>query len=120
VLSTTQLQRSREQLLRLCAAELDPDELRFEIVAELRRAIGFAFWCWPLVDPVSLIPTGGLCEHPVLMPVFGRYMTLVEREPDDINSYPSLMQAHRVSGCSSRLRVGTYSGAGACATCTSR
>ena len=92
MLSTTQLQRSRERLLRLCAAELDPDELRFEIVAELRRAIGFAFWCWPLVDPVSLIPTGGLCEHPVLMPVFGRYMTLVEREPDDINSYPSLMQ----------------------------
>jgi DNA-binding CsgD family transcriptional regulator len=91
MLSTMQLQRSRERLLRACEADLEPNALRFEIVAELQRAIGFAFWCWPLVDPVSLVPTGGLCEHPVLMPVFGRYMTIVEREPDDINSYASLL-----------------------------
>lgn len=98
VVSTTQLERSRERLLRLCAAELDPEELRFEIVAELQRAIGFAFWCWPLVDPVSLIPTGGLSDNAVLMPVFGRYMTLIEREPDDINSYSSLMQGRSSVG----------------------
>lgn len=86
----TQRQRSRERLLRLVQAPLDPDELRLEVVVELRRAIGFAHWCWALVDPASLISTGGMSEQLPFGPDFARYITLVERVAD-VNSYRALM-----------------------------
>src|SRR5918911_520584 len=98
MLSTTQLQRSRERLLRLCQAELDVDELRLELVAELKRAIGFAFWCWPLVDPVSWIPACALSEHEPMLRVFGRYMTLMECGPEDINGYQALARSRSAVG----------------------
>src|SRR5579884_901807 len=85
-----QRQRSRERLLRLVQAPLDPDELRLEVVVELRRAIGFAHWCWALVDPASLISTGGMSEQLPFGPDFARYITLVERVAD-VNSYRALM-----------------------------
>ena len=89
-------QRSRERLLRVAAAALDPIELRLEVVAELHRAIGFAYWCWTLVDPATLVPTGGMAEHLPFAPDFPRYITLVEREAD-VNSYRALTcrQPHR-------------------------
>src|SRR5262245_24923420 len=82
-------QRGRERLLRLCAAELDPDEFRLEVVAELQRAVGFAHWCWPLVDPATLVPAGGMAEQLPLLPVFDRYIALVERVAD-VNDYRTL------------------------------
>jgi DNA-binding CsgD family transcriptional regulator len=98
VLKGSQLERSRERLLRLCQAELDVDELRLELVAELKRAIGFAFWCWPLVDPVSLIPACALSEHEAMLQVFGRYMTLMECGPEDINGYQALARSRSAVG----------------------
>jgi DNA-binding CsgD family transcriptional regulator len=89
-----QLERSRERLLRICQAELDVDEL----VAELKRAIGSASWCWPLVDPVSLIPACALSEHEAMLQVFGRYMTLMECGPEDVNSYQALARSRSAVG----------------------
>lgn len=46
----------RDQLELLADSTLDVDSLRLEVMAQLRRAIGFDMWCCPLVDPDSLIP----------------------------------------------------------------
>jgi DNA-binding CsgD family transcriptional regulator len=48
--------RCRDQIERLAYSALDVDSLRLEVIAALRRAIGFDLWCSPLVDPQSLIP----------------------------------------------------------------
>ena len=85
----TRRQRSHERLLRLARATLDPDDLRREVVAELRRSVGFAYWCWTLVDPASHLSTGGMAEELPLLPVFDRYIALAERVAD-VNSYDAL------------------------------
>lgn len=37
-------------------------DLRLEAVQELRAAIGFEQWCWPIADPSSLVATSTLAE----------------------------------------------------------
>lgn len=54
--------RSRQWISRIAEAGLDAETLRWEIIAELRRAIGFDLWCWPLVDPASNLPTTSMGE----------------------------------------------------------
>jgi hypothetical protein len=49
--------RARSALTRLAGAGLDNDALRFETVAILRQAVGFDWWCWPLLDPGTRLPT---------------------------------------------------------------
>ena len=39
------------------------ESLHREVIAELRRAIGFDRWCWPLADPDTLIPGSGFADH---------------------------------------------------------
>jgi DNA-binding CsgD family transcriptional regulator len=55
--------RSKGRLDRLCQSALDRESLQYEAIVELRRVSGFDRWCWPVADPVSLIPLGGLAEH---------------------------------------------------------
>ena len=55
--------RCRERLGRLSRSSLDPESIQREAIAELRRVIGFDRWCWPLADPDTLIPLGGVAEH---------------------------------------------------------
>jgi DNA-binding CsgD family transcriptional regulator len=33
------------------------------VIGELQRLIGFDRWCWPLSDPETLLPNGGIAEH---------------------------------------------------------
>jgi DNA-binding NarL/FixJ family response regulator len=106
MIRSAQLERSRERLLRICDAELDVDGLRLEVIAELKRAIGFAFWCWPLVDPASLIPASAISEHEPMLKHFGRYMTLMERGPEDINGYQALARSHTPVGLLSQATAG--------------
>jgi DNA-binding CsgD family transcriptional regulator len=61
--SELQSSRCRDRLDALSASSLDCDSLRLEVVAELRRTIGFDRWCWPLADPQTLLPGSGLAEH---------------------------------------------------------
>ncbi len=55
--------RSRERLDRLSDSRLDSESIRREAIAELQRVIGFDRWCWPLADPETLLPSGGIAEH---------------------------------------------------------
>ncbi len=75
--------RSRERLLRLCAGGMDADVLRQEVVAELRRSIGFAVWGWPLADPDTLLATTGIADSAV-WPIVAR-LVACEEGSDDLN-----------------------------------
>jgi|SRR5919201_48333 DNA-binding CsgD family transcriptional regulator len=55
--------RCRERLEKLSRSQLDRDAMRREAIADLRATIGFDRWCWPLADPETLLPAGGLAEH---------------------------------------------------------
>jgi DNA-binding CsgD family transcriptional regulator len=55
--------RSRERLERLSDSSLDSEAIRREAIAELQHVIGFDRWCWPLADPETLLPSGGIAEH---------------------------------------------------------
>jgi DNA-binding CsgD family transcriptional regulator len=54
--------RCREQLDLLADSAQDVDALRREVIAELKRTIGFERWCAPLVDPDTLISHTGIAE----------------------------------------------------------
>jgi hypothetical protein len=54
--------RCRERLELLADSAEDVDSLRREVIAELRRTIGFDRWCAPLVDPDTLIAHTGIAE----------------------------------------------------------
>jgi DNA-binding CsgD family transcriptional regulator len=54
--------RCRERLDLLADSAQDVDSLRREVIAELKRAIGFERWCAPLVDPDTLIAHTGIAE----------------------------------------------------------
>jgi DNA-binding CsgD family transcriptional regulator len=55
--------RCRERLEKLSESHLDGEALRYEAIGELQRVIGFDGWCWPLADPETLLPSGGIAEH---------------------------------------------------------
>jgi DNA-binding CsgD family transcriptional regulator len=55
--------RCRERLERLSESRQDCESIQREAIAELQRVIGFGRWCWPLADPETLLPLGGLAEH---------------------------------------------------------
>lgn len=71
----------RRRLLRLCEADLDAETLRREVVEELRRAIGFAAWGWPLADPDSLLPTSGIADC-AMWPIVAHLVRYEERSMD--------------------------------------
>jgi DNA-binding CsgD family transcriptional regulator len=54
--------RCRERLDLLADSAQDVDSLRRDVIAELKRAIGFERWCAPLVDPDTLIAHTGIAE----------------------------------------------------------
>ena len=54
--------RCRERLELLADSSEDVDSLRRDVIAELKRAIGFDRWCAPLVDPDTLIAHTGIAE----------------------------------------------------------
>ena len=55
--------RCRERLERLSESTLDCESIQREAIADLQRVIGFDRWCWPLADPRTLLPLGGVAEH---------------------------------------------------------
>jgi hypothetical protein len=59
----TERARSWERLDRLSDSGLDSESIRREAIGELQRVIGFDRWCWPLADPETLLPSGGIAEH---------------------------------------------------------
>jgi DNA-binding CsgD family transcriptional regulator len=55
--------RCRERLERLSESRLDCESIQREAIVALQEVIGFDRWCWPLADPETLLPLGGLAEH---------------------------------------------------------
>lgn len=53
----------RERLERLSESSLDSESIRREAIACLQRTVGFDRWCWPIADPETLLPGGGIADH---------------------------------------------------------
>jgi DNA-binding CsgD family transcriptional regulator len=69
-------------------ADLDVDEARRAVIAELRKAIGFARWCWPLTDPDSGLAMSGIGEFDFASSL-PRLVALEEQ--GDVTSKPHLI-----------------------------
>jgi DNA-binding CsgD family transcriptional regulator len=61
----TDRQRTRclERLDRLATSTLECESIQREAMADIQRLVGFDRWCWPLADPRTLLPLGGVAEH---------------------------------------------------------
>jgi DNA-binding CsgD family transcriptional regulator len=61
----TDRQRTRclERLGRLATSTLDYESIQRAAIADVQRIVGFDRWCWPLADPATLLPLGGIAEH---------------------------------------------------------
>lgn len=79
--------RCRERIEALARAGLDPEQARRAAITEIRRAVGFGRWCWPLLDPDSSLAMNGIAEFD-LWPSLPRLVALEEQ--DDIASKPRL------------------------------
>ena len=95
--------RCRERLESLAGAGLDPDQARLAAIEELRRAVGFQRWCWPLTDPGSGLATGGIAEFDV-WPSLARLVAL--QEHGDVATKPELIVGPSASMALSAVTAG--------------
>lgn len=61
----TARRRVRDQIARLARVGLDNDGFRLA-AADMRRAVGFDWWCWTLLDPAADLPTRYLSNNPIV------------------------------------------------------
>jgi DNA-binding CsgD family transcriptional regulator len=80
--------RCRERLEELADAGLNAEDARHAAIGELRRAVGFERWCWPLSDPDSAVSVSGLGEVD-FWPALPRLVAL--EHGGDITSKPRLL-----------------------------
>jgi DNA-binding CsgD family transcriptional regulator len=89
--------RAREQILQLCESDADARTLRLEVLAVLRRAIGFDAYVWLVTDPETSVGSAPLADVPCLpeLPRLIRlkYLTAVSRWTSMITPVASLRQA---------------------------
>jgi len=78
----------------LVDADLDAEAACRASIAELRQAVGFSRWCWPLTDPDSAVSTSGIGEFD-FWPSLPRLVELEEH--GDVTSKPQLATSRRVS-----------------------
>jgi DNA-binding CsgD family transcriptional regulator len=52
-----------DRLERLSESALDSESIRREAISGLQRTVGFDRWCWPIADPETLLPGGGVADH---------------------------------------------------------
>ena len=86
--------RCRERIERIAEADLDAEQARRAAIAELRRAIGFERWCWPLTDPDTGLAMSGIGEFD-FAPSLARLVALEEQ--GDVTSKPQLIVGPRAS-----------------------
>jgi DNA-binding CsgD family transcriptional regulator len=80
--------RCRERIATMLGAELDVEEMRRAAIAELRKAVGFARWCWPLTDPDTGLAASGIGEFD-FAPSLPRLVALEEH--GDVTRKPQLI-----------------------------
>ena len=97
VASKTAWTQAREQILRLCRGDADARTLRLEVLAALRRVIGFDAYVWLVTDPETSVGSAPLADVPCLpeLPRLIRlkYLTTVNRWTSMITPVASLRQA---------------------------
>lgn len=78
---------TKREIYRLCHRGLDPFAFLHQARELLRPVVPFDASCWLMVDPASLLVTGGLFDYPPeLVPAFARN----EFVDDDVNKLRSL------------------------------
>jgi DNA-binding CsgD family transcriptional regulator len=97
VASSTARGQAREQILELCRGGADARALRLEVLAVLRRVIGFDAYVWLVTDPQTSVGSAPLADVPCLpeLPRLIRlkYLTTVNRWTSMITPVCSLRQA---------------------------
>lgn len=96
--------RARDRILRFARSPMDADSMRLEVIAELRRAIGFVGWCWPLMDPEAVLPTTALHDLE-FWDALPRFLLLEER-PDEVNTKHKVLAARDQTGILSAVTHG--------------
>ena len=96
--STTAWTQAREQILQLCEGDaVDARTLRLEVLAVLRRVIGFDAYVWLLTDPETSVGSAPLADVPCLpeLPRLIRlkYLTTVNRWTSMVTPVVSLSEA---------------------------
>jgi len=75
--------RARESILRICRSGADARALRLEVLAVIRRVVGFDAYAWLITDPETSVGSAPLADVPCL-PELGqlirlKYLTAVNR-----------------------------------------
>jgi hypothetical protein len=83
VAGTNAWTRAKEQVSQLCRGDADARTLRLEVLAVLRRVIGFDAYVWVVTDPETSVGSAPLADVPCLpeLPRLIRlkYLTTVNR-----------------------------------------
>lgn len=92
----------RERVERLCRSATDPLELYREVVPVIGRAVPVDLWCGLLLDPATVMNTGGYHDEGLPLELIPRLLEL-EAGGEDVNLLPDLAR--------DRTGVGTVHGA---------
>lgn len=95
--------RCRERIAAMSQANLDVEQIRRAVIAELRKAIGFVRWCWPLTDPDTGLAASGIGQFD-FAPSLPRLVALEEH--GDVTSKPQLIVGSRASAALSAATGG--------------
>lgn len=79
----------RDRVERLCRSATDPLQLYRDVVPVLDRAVPADRWCGLLLDPATVMNTGGYHEEGLPLEVLPRLLEL-EVGADDVNQLPAL------------------------------
>jgi DNA-binding CsgD family transcriptional regulator len=94
----------RDRVERLCRSATDPLQLYRDVVPVLARAVPSDLWCGLLLDPATVMNTGGYHDDGLPVELLPRLLEL-EVGGDDVNLLPALARdrsgvatIHRVTG----------------------
>lgn len=94
----------RDRVERLCRTATDPLDLYRAVVPVLERAVASDLWCGLLLDPSTVMNTGGYHDEGLPLAVLPRLLEL-EVGAADVNQLPALVRdrvgvstLHRVTG----------------------
>ncbi|CCG02149.1 helix-turn-helix transcriptional regulator [Blastococcus saxobsidens] len=79
----------RDRIERLCRSATDPLTLYRDVVPVLGRAVPSDLWCGLLLDPATVLNTGGYHDEGLPLEVLPRLLEL-EVGADDVNQLPAL------------------------------
>jgi DNA-binding CsgD family transcriptional regulator len=79
----------RDRVERLCRRATDPLQLYRDVVPVLDRAVASDLWCGLLLDPATVMNTGGYHDEGLPLEVLPRLLEL-EVGADDVNQLPAL------------------------------